>query len=161
MTKLTVEMDLAKRIYDAWVAESPDGQPAKGYAVIAARIALGRSADGSRDVIWDALVEALDLHPEQITPNLRGRLNDACKQLREVNATPEQVIAKAKAYRHHHPDWELTAQSLCTHWASLRVGADGPAQTTIERELVPEPELVPPPPGFWEQVGAATRTMPD
>lgn len=72
-----------------------------------------------RDELFEALatVDGADL--ANLTRSARGSLNAAAKQLREIGATPEDVHARAAAYRRRHPEWPLTAQALVKHWPSL------------------------------------------
>lgn len=71
------------------------------------------------DELWDALVDQLGLEAGGITKSRRGRLNAALAQLREVGATPAELIRRSKEYRRVHPEWEFTETALATHWASL------------------------------------------
>lgn len=52
-----------------------------------------------RDLLWDALVEALGYEAKDITKNVRGQLNAALGQLREVGATPLDIKERVAVYR--------------------------------------------------------------
>ena len=69
--------------------------------------------------LWDSLMLACY---GELTPNLtkseRGRCNAALKELREVNATPEDITLRAKRYpKIMPPGCALTASALAANWA--------------------------------------------
>jgi Helix-turn-helix domain len=73
-----------------------------------------------RDRLFEALLDVENILPgDKLTRSARGKLNSAAKQLREVDATADDVRARAAIYRRKHPTWELTAPSLVKHWPSL------------------------------------------
>lgn len=71
-----------------------------------------------RDEIWDALEH--ELGPVS-TKSERGSRNQAVKQLREIDATADEVHAKARAYRVRWPTVEITDQALVKHWSKLEL----------------------------------------
>lgn len=89
------------------------------------------------DELWDALIDALNLDPAEITKTRRGRLNAALRDLREVGATPEELRLRAKRYRRIHPEWEFTETALAAHWASL---TEKKRRAPIERIADPDPD---------------------
>jgi len=93
----------------------------------------GRPArERAPDELWDSLVAALDLAPDEITKQRRGKLNAAVKELRDVGATPAEVKRRARRYQREHPDWAFTEMALVGHWAAL--GGRKP----VERLAVPD-----------------------
>lgn len=82
-----------------------------------------------RDPLWDSVVDAFGIAQEEITSGQRGKLNAAVKQLREINASPEEVRNRVAAYRLMHPTWECTPNAVVAHWGSL----------TREQALAPQP----------------------
>lgn len=54
-----------------------------------------------------------------ITRSERGRINRALKELREVNATPEELSAKISAYVRKFPNCEVTITAIAANWGSL------------------------------------------
>jgi hypothetical protein len=76
-----------------------------------------------RDELFEALAEVEGADLSALTRSARGKLNAAAKQLREVNATADDVRARAAIYRRVHPSWDLTAPSLVKFWPSLN-GSD-------------------------------------
>lgn len=131
---------------------TPDGRAgAGGFKAVRPKAAASAAA---RDDLWDSLVDALELDPQGITKNRRGKLNTALKQLREVGATPDEVKRRAKRYRREHPDWAFTETALASHWASLAPAKKRPA--VVEDE--PDVETVPPPPDLLRRLAGGTTT---
>lgn len=77
------------------------------------------SISNKRDVLWDALMNACGYDPNFITASIRGRMNKALKELREVNATPEQIERAASSYRKIYPGMQLTPNALAANWAQI------------------------------------------
>lgn len=72
-----------------------------------------------RDLMFDALVEALKIDFSQLTKSARGRLNMAVKQLKEIDADPSEIPRRAAKYRETWPSVTLTDTALIKHWAFL------------------------------------------
>lgn len=72
-----------------------------------------------RDFIFEALATACRLPLLGLTKTERSRLNAAAKELREVEATPEDIEVRARAYRAMYPNSVLTPQALTGNWNSL------------------------------------------
>jgi DNA-binding transcriptional MocR family regulator len=72
-----------------------------------------------KDDLFEVIAEACGISLTGMTRTARGQLNKACKELREVQATPDQVKAKAKAYRAQYPNATLTPTALIKHWSSF------------------------------------------
>lgn len=70
-----------------------------------------------QDPLWDALVEALGYGPA--TASERGAWNGALKQLREVDASPEDIADRCAEYRKRWPKVALTPPALAKHWSEL------------------------------------------
>jgi hypothetical protein len=77
------------------------------------------------DPIWDALTVACGIDTKQLTTTARGATNRAVSELRAVAATPEQIAARASAYRRTYPNAALTPSALVKHWGQLN-GASRP-----------------------------------
>lgn len=84
-------------------------------------LALVEPLNGARkhDELFDALVEALDVNPAELTDSHRGALNKSLRELRKVGATPTEVLLRAAAYLDRFPGVALTAPALAKHWAAL------------------------------------------
>lgn len=73
-----------------------------------------------RDLLFEALAEVCGLDYTKLTRTERGRLNKALKDLREVDATPDLVRARAKEYAKKWPDIDLTPTALASNWNQLQ-----------------------------------------
>lgn len=72
------------------------------------------------DLLFEQIVsECYAKSPRELTDDERGRVNKALPQLRKINATPEQVQARASEYRSRSPDYPLTPQTLTKCWTDL------------------------------------------
>jgi helix-turn-helix protein len=94
------------------------------------------------DPTWDALLVACDAVGRALTKDERGRFNAAVKQLKAVDATPEEII---QAGRRVHRLWPnlpvVTPQTLTGNWHLLtRQRVNGPAPPAPE----PDPEPMTP-----------------
>lgn len=79
---------------------------------------LATTASSRRtDPLFDAVVAACGLDPGELTKSARGGLNSALKDLRDVNADPAQVPARAAVFRSRW-DVPLTPPALAKHWAA-------------------------------------------
>jgi len=72
------------------------------------------------DELWEAMIEACGYELSDITASVRGRLNKALKELREVNATADQIRGAAAAYRKMYPNFTLTPNAMVSNWAQIR-----------------------------------------
>lgn len=72
-----------------------------------------------RDHLFEALATNTGLDWKKLTSSERGRLNKACKELRDVGATPSDVEDRARRYRKKWPDMELTPTALASNWSQL------------------------------------------
>ena len=73
----------------------------------------------AKDNLFETVAQACGINLTGMTRSARGQLNKACKELREIDATAEQVKAKAKAYRTQYPNATLTPTALVKHWSSF------------------------------------------
>lgn len=72
-----------------------------------------------RDLLFEAVCEVTGIDPARLAPRTRGALNGVLRELRTVNASPEQVHMAARVYRKRWPNVTLTAQALVKHWPTL------------------------------------------
>jgi DNA-binding transcriptional ArsR family regulator len=77
------------------------------------------AATPKKDELFEAVAKACGIRLDALTRSARGQLNSACKELRDIGATPEQVAGKAKAYRKQYEGAALTPTALTKHWAAL------------------------------------------
>ena len=73
------------------------------------------------DLLFEAIAKACGIEITQLTGTSRGQLNKATKELRDIQATPEQVTAKAAAWRRQYETASLTPTALVKHWPSLTI----------------------------------------
>lgn len=71
------------------------------------------------DELWEAVVATCGIDASQLTASGRGAINNALKQLRDVEATPGQVKVRAQRYRNTWPQASLTPSALAKQWAAL------------------------------------------
>lgn len=76
------------------------------------------------DPIFDTLCEVLALDATLLTSSERGRLNSACKQIRDVDGTPDQIRTVARRYREKWPKIDITASAIAGNWSHLLMGSD-------------------------------------
>ena len=76
-------------------------------------------APPKKDELFEAVATACHIDWTNVTKSGRGQLNAATKELKDINATPQQVEGRATAYRKQYPTMPLTPSALVKHWASL------------------------------------------
>lgn len=74
-------------------------------------------SDRPRDEVWDALEAAYGYAPATRTE--RGKWNKAARDLREANATPQQIRERAAEYRRRWPLINANPLALAAHWGEL------------------------------------------
>jgi hypothetical protein len=72
------------------------------------------------DLIWDAVIEACGLDATQLTQSARGAINKTVQQLKQVNATPQDIHDRARQHLTKWPNVSLTPTSLAKNWAQLQ-----------------------------------------
>ena len=96
------------------------------------------AAAPKKDELFEAVAEACGIRLDALTRSARGQLNAACKELRDIGATPEQVAGKAKAYRKQYDGAALTPTALTKHWASLADATEAKRKSIWETYERPE-----------------------
>lgn len=72
------------------------------------------------DPLFEALATACEIDWQAgMTKTQRGRLNQAVKELHEVDARPEDIRRRARRYRLRYPQVVLTPQGLIGNWGLL------------------------------------------
>ena len=89
-----------------------------------------------RDRLFESLAEACALDMERLTSSARGVLNKATKELRQVDATPEQVLLAARRYAERFPSAAVTPSALAKHFPALTS-----IQSATERRSRPSGEV--------------------
>lgn len=72
-----------------------------------------------RDFLFEALCTVGGHDITALTKTTRGALNRARKELAEVGASADDVVARAATYRRLHPEWDFTVPALVRHWDTL------------------------------------------
>lgn len=78
-----------------------------------------------RDPIFETIAEVCGWDWHRLTKNERGKLNNATKQLRDIDATPDEIRAKAAAYRKTWPEMSLTPMALVNQYAQVDASTRG------------------------------------
>ena len=77
------------------------------------------SVTRKKDNLFETVAEVCGIGLTTLTRTARGQLNKAAKELREIDATDNQVRHKAKAYKAQYPNATLTPTALIKHWSSF------------------------------------------
>lgn len=85
-----------------------------------------------RDEIWDAVIQSCGLEGEKPTESARGAWNRAVSQLKKVDATPDEIHARAKAYRRKWPNISLTPSALARNWSECVAKPGASADAMLE-----------------------------
>lgn len=72
-----------------------------------------------RDELFDTLAEVCGVVVADLTKSARGALNRALADLRGVNATADEIRARAIRHRRKWPGIGVTPSSLAKHWPEL------------------------------------------
>lgn len=76
----------------------------------------GAPKERPRDPIWDALTDLFGEPQTKTEKSLRGK---TVRELREVNATPAGIKARAAEWPRLYPKIDLTQTALTKHWTKL------------------------------------------
>lgn len=71
------------------------------------------------DPIFDTFCDVLGIEPNRLNKTERGRLNIACKDVRDVQGTPDDIRLAAERYRQRWPDIDMTAKGIAGNWQML------------------------------------------
>ncbi|HEY7823591.1 MAG TPA: helix-turn-helix domain-containing protein [Acidimicrobiia bacterium] len=96
------------------------------------------SSTKKKDKTFETLAEVCGISLNGMPRSSRGQLNKAAKELREIEATPELIRAKAVAYRKQYPNISLTPTALVKHWSSFDVEAKKNRKSVWETYERPE-----------------------
>jgi len=70
-----------------------------------------------RNPIWDALLTACNVDPDKVNSSEASRYGKLVRVLSESDATPEEIFARAMAYRNKFPQATLTPTALVNRWS--------------------------------------------
>lgn len=74
---------------------------------------------GSVDEVWEGLIEAMGWDRNEITAPMRGVLNRAVRDLKEVGATRAEILRRASVYADRFSGASLTPTALVKWWAEM------------------------------------------
>lgn len=93
-----------------------------------------------RDELWDAVLAACGIDPvAKHSKSARGAWNHALGELRELGATPDDVRAKAAAYRATWPTASLTPTALARRWSEVATTSPPASSATPAARLSTDP----------------------
>lgn len=88
-----------------------------------------------KDYLFEALIDVLGYSKNDLTRNIRGQINNALKQLREVNASPEDIYERALLWTEFmYCDIPLTAMGFVNRWADLTPQKAAKLMTKTQRD---------------------------
>lgn len=74
-------------------------------------------AKRERNPIWDALLISCNVDPDNVNSSEGSRYGKLVKVLKESEATPDEIFARAQAYRQKFPQATLTPTALVNRWS--------------------------------------------
>lgn len=99
-------------------APVPDASPlARAQALIGTTTTPATTRP--RDLLWDAVMFACEIDPATISASARGAYNRAIRDLRAIDATPEQVAEKAAGWRRSWSAVTMTPTALARRWSEI------------------------------------------
>lgn len=78
---------------------------------------LKKRAERERNPIWDALLTACNVSPDNVNENEASRYGKLVKVLKNSDATPEEIFARAQTYKYKFPKATLTPTALVNRWS--------------------------------------------
>ena len=82
-----------------------------------------------RDALWEATVLAMRRQPG--SKSERGAWNTAVRNLREVEASPLDILARAREYRRRWPKIDITPTGLESNWGLLATPKPGSVSAAL------------------------------
>lgn len=76
-----------------------------------------KRAERERNPIWDALLTACNVSPDNVNENEASRYGKLVKVLKNSDATPEEIFARAQTYKYKFPKATLTPTALVNRWS--------------------------------------------
>ena len=101
-------------------------------------VRTNQQRDRKPDGLFDAVCAVCGHDPKRLTSAERGRINRALKDLRTVEATPEQVRLAAERWRAIYPNATLTPTAIASHWSRLTAHT----RTVTVEQIDPELEAI-------------------
>lgn len=82
----------------------------------------GRNGHRREDKLFEYVILACNWHTEPLTQTERGRANRAVRELREVQAAPDQVREFTHVWYRAYPGASLTPQAITGNWSDFLTG---------------------------------------
>lgn len=99
---------------------SPRARASSATTSTSSSTGLGGKPPSNRDEMFEAVAQVCGIDWQAgLTKTERGEVNNAVKQLRDIEAPVDQVHAKARAYRKRWPEMDLTPSALVKHWSKI------------------------------------------
>lgn len=95
------------------------------------------AAPRKRNETWDALTALFGEATTRTSQTLRGKI---CRSLDQAGATPDEILARAKRWRHVFPNAQLTEAALDKHWPLLEPPKPRPVRARAPEPPAPSPE---------------------
>lgn len=73
---------------------------------------------------FEAIVQGCGYEKSDITRTLSGLIAKVAHELKDVGATPEEILRRCEAYRLKFAGFDLTPTALAKHWAGLKPPAE-------------------------------------
>lgn len=121
-TSVSTEVTSTKRLAPSTTTRRTPPPPIGHTAPVPAT--QSSRSERPRNELFDAVAEVCGMPTVGLTKSEAGRIAAGVKQLREVNATPDEIRVRAGRYRATWPKVSLTPQSLASHWSDF--AAAGP-----------------------------------
>lgn len=99
-------------------AESADSLPNKSIKSIKEKSLSAPPKERARDEIWDEICRAFQLEP--VTASERSRVGKIVRDLKQKQATPEDIAQRLDRYSRAWPQAARTPEALAKHWDAFR-----------------------------------------
>jgi DNA-binding Lrp family transcriptional regulator len=100
----------------------PDGResrPLSKTKTSKTEVTPARRSSRERDLLFEAMVDATGQDAKRLTASERGRINKALKDLRAVDATPDQIRKAATRWATTYPGARITATAIAANWTTI------------------------------------------
>jgi len=98
-------------------------------------VKTNQQVDRKPDGLFEAVCAVCGHDPKRLTAAERGKINRALKDLRTVNATPDQIRLAANRWRQIYPNATLTPTAIASHWSRLTASTATAKVDDVDPEL--------------------------
>jgi len=71
-----------------------------------------------RDELWDMMLHVCGYQYDELTPSARGWVNQGVKELRDIGASPDELLKRSRKYWHKFKR-RPSPSAISKHWSSL------------------------------------------